>query len=337
MMYKTSLSQEKPRGSVLKVDVTSDPLVAGISLFSMLQSGPQQLEVMFAPDASKVALQALSIMRINLANNGRDVLLLLSTVRAAAPARPASRLCAHGVSHVPSAPANPGLGLGGSGSRPHPVTRPPPLTRRLVPPCQVDYAADASGPQTYFLAKLTPVTPPLPCFMHQLEPGKNPAFMAGQGAEAAGGRGVGGLSGMGAAGLPGAKLPAGEMPGLPYGAGVGGVPGGMGMPRAAMGMAAGAAGGGVSAKQRSARKADYVIVTEDTAIKNAAGAIAKVLGRVASAGLCCPVYTGALRAATPRRRRGVGQPAAVLGINDLAAAEQRSLGLPQQATQPEGL
>ncbi|GAX73661.1 hypothetical protein CEUSTIGMA_g1112.t1 [Chlamydomonas eustigma] len=41
----------------------------------------------------------------------------------------------------------------------------------------------------------------------------------------------------------------------------------------------------------SNRKADYVIVTEDTAIKNAAGAIAKVLGRVSAQGLPCPVYT----------------------------------------------
>ena len=39
------------------------------------------------------------------------------------------------------------------------------------------------------------------------------------------------------------------------------------------------------------QQADYVIVTEDTAIKNAAGAVAKVLGRVATQGHCCPVYT----------------------------------------------
>ncbi|KAJ9522687.1 hypothetical protein QJQ45_019907 [Haematococcus lacustris] len=39
------------------------------------------------------------------------------------------------------------------------------------------------------------------------------------------------------------------------------------------------------------RKADWVIVTEDTAIKNAAGAVAKVLSRVGPQGLCCPVFT----------------------------------------------
>ncbi|GFH12680.1 uncharacterized protein HaLaN_08409 [Haematococcus lacustris] len=35
----------------------------------------------------------------------------------------------------------------------------------------------------------------------------------------------------------------------------------------------------------------WVIVTEDTAIKNAAGAVAKVLSRVGPQGLCCPVFT----------------------------------------------
>jgi hypothetical protein len=80
LIYKCSLDQDKTRGSVLKIDVTSNPLVAGISLFNMFQTGTQPLEVIFTAEASKVALQALSIMRINLANNGRDVLLLLSTV-----------------------------------------------------------------------------------------------------------------------------------------------------------------------------------------------------------------------------------------------------------------
>lgn len=80
LICKCSLNQDKTRGSVLKIDVTSNPLVAGISLYNMLQTGSQPLEVIFSPAASKVAMQALSIMRINLANNGRDVLLLLSTV-----------------------------------------------------------------------------------------------------------------------------------------------------------------------------------------------------------------------------------------------------------------
>lgn len=46
-----------------------------------------------------------------------------------------------------------------------------------------------------------------------------------------------------------------------------------------------------AAARPRARKADWVIVTEDTAIKNAAGAVAKVLGRVAELGQCCPVFT----------------------------------------------
>ena len=33
------------------------------------------------------------------------------------------------------------------------------------------------------------------------------------------------------------------------------------------------------------------LLPQDTAIKNAAGAIAKVLGRVCTQGLSCPVYT----------------------------------------------
>lgn len=55
-------------------------------------------------------------------------------------------------------------------------------------------------------------------------------------------------------------------------------------------IAGGATSSAASSKLR-ARKADYVIVTEDTAIKNAAGAVTKVLTRVSVGGQCCPVYT----------------------------------------------
>ncbi|KAG2496907.1 hypothetical protein HYH03_004913 [Edaphochlamys debaryana] len=244
LIYKCSLSNDKTRGSVLKVDTNSNPLVAGISLFNMLQSGPQQLEVIFTAEACKVALQALAIMRINLANNGRDVLLLLSTV---------------------------------------------------------DYAADASGPKNYFLLKLTPITPPLPCFQHQIEALKPQvaAYM---------GPGDGGMMGhsLAAASMGAAYGKQGSMGPLHGGgmgmgggqlgmAGAGPKPHGMAPPQLAygqqMGVGAGGMGAAGSAKQQRARKADYVIVTEDTAIKNAAGAIAKVLGRVSNQGQCCPVYT----------------------------------------------
>ncbi|GFR52417.1 hypothetical protein Agub_g14989 [Astrephomene gubernaculifera] len=256
LIYKCSLNQEKPRGSVLKIDVNSNPLVAGISLFNMLQTGTQQLEVIFTAEASKVALQALSIMRINLANNGRDVLLLLSTV---------------------------------------------------------DYTADASGPKNYFLLKLTPITPPLPCFQHQIEAPKPPtAFMTPSGepsmvhAQGLASAAVGALPqhkqmhmhGGAAAVMAQGHLPAamasaaaapkahvmapGQLP-YPHGS-----PASSAMGSAAAAAAAVAAG---SSKQQRARKADYVIVTEDTAIKNAAGAVAKVLGRVSNQGQCCPVYT----------------------------------------------
>ncbi|GAX73662.1 hypothetical protein CEUSTIGMA_g1113.t1 [Chlamydomonas eustigma] len=46
-----------------------------------------------------------------------------------------------------------------------------------------------------------------------------------------------------------------------------------------------------SKQMRVLRKADFVIVNEDTAVKNAAGAITKVLSRVCSQGLSCPLYT----------------------------------------------
>ncbi|KAG2449902.1 hypothetical protein HYH02_000008 [Chlamydomonas schloesseri] len=262
LVYKCSLHQEGARGSVLKIDSSSNPLVAGISLFNMLQSGGQMLEVIFTAEASKVALQALSIMRINLANNGRDVLLLLSTV---------------------------------------------------------DYTADASGPKNYFLLKLTPITPPLPCFQHQIEANKAASAAAAAAAsssymsapEPAGMQGMGmGMGGLarpmqmhGGPGLgPPVLSPAlGPVPGAGglgmkaggLGMGVGSMQGYLPMAGAGgmgMGMAAAAAGAS-SAKQQRARKADYVIVTEDTAIKNAAGAIAKVLGRVSNQGQCCPVYT----------------------------------------------
>ncbi|GIM03220.1 hypothetical protein Vretimale_8017 [Volvox reticuliferus] len=275
LIYKCSLNQDKSRGSVLKVDVTSNPLVAGISLFQMFQTGAQPLEVIFAPEASKVALQALSIMRINLANNGRDVLLLLSTV---------------------------------------------------------DYTADASGPKNYFLLKLTPITPPLPCFQHQIEAPKSPAaFMtpAGEAAMVAHTQGLATAAGVGprpqhkqmhmhtgsalgpaaaviasghlqgamaAAAAPNAhSMATGTLSSYSHGAGAAAAAGpacSMGAAAAAAVSAAAAAGGaGGSSKQQRARKADYVIVTEDTAIKNAAGAIAKVLGRVSNQGQCCPVYT----------------------------------------------
>lgn len=51
------------------------------------------------------------------------------------------------------------------------------------------------------------------------------------------------------------------------------------------------AGASSASSKLRARKADYVIVTEDTAIKNAAGAVTKVLTRVSVLGQCCPVYT----------------------------------------------
>ncbi|EFJ48944.1 hypothetical protein VOLCADRAFT_90275 [Volvox carteri f. nagariensis] len=263
LIYKCSLNQDKTRGSVLKVDVTSNPLVAGISLFQMFQAGTQPLEVIFTAEASKVAMQAVSIMRINLANNGRDVLLLLSTV---------------------------------------------------------DYTADASGPKNYFLLKLSSITPPLPCFQHQIEATKPPtAFMApaGDGTLVAHTPGLPAAAGVGAIpqhkqlhvhtgsslGPPAAVIASGHLPvamaqaaatksqsvtpapmAYPHGqagAGAAASTGPMGLPAAAAG----------SSKQQRARKADYVIVTEDTAIKNAAGAIAKVLGRVSNQGQCCPVYT----------------------------------------------
>ncbi|KXZ51069.1 hypothetical protein GPECTOR_14g54 [Gonium pectorale] len=247
LIYKCSLNQEKTRGSVLKVDVTSNPLVAGISLFNMFQSGSQQLEVIFTPEASKVALQALSIMRINLANNGRDVLLLLSTV---------------------------------------------------------DYTADASGPKNYFLLKLTPITPPLPCFQHQIEAPKAPTAFMGQAGESSmvpqglAASGVGPMQqhkpmhmhagpGLGP-GMPHGHL-AGAMGAGPKPHGMGQLPYGPAAGVGPMGVSVAASAGG--SKQQRARKADYVIVTEDTAIKNAAGAIAKVLGRVSNQGQCCPVYT----------------------------------------------
>lgn len=65
---------------------------------------------------------------------------------------------------------------------------------------------------------------------------------------------------------------------------------GSSLPGPGMSTSAMAATGGAAGRAR-ARKADWVIVTEDTAIKNAAGAVAKVLGRVAGQGLCCPVFT----------------------------------------------
>ncbi|GLC36973.1 hypothetical protein PLESTB_000172600 [Pleodorina starrii] len=271
LIYKCSLNQDKTRGSVLKVDVTSNPLVAGISLFQMFTTQTQPLEVIFAAEASKVALQALSIMRINLANNGRDVLLLLSTV---------------------------------------------------------DYTADASGPKNYFFLKLTPITPPLPCFQHQIEaPKPQASFMtpAGDAAMMAHTQGLAATAaGVSVGALPRHKqmhmhsgpglgpaapvMPPGHLPGVmaavaagpkpPHGLGPGPLSYGHGAPpgaASALGAAAVAAaaagGGGGSSKQQRARKADYVIVTEDTAIKNAAGAIAKVLGRVSNQGQCCPVYT----------------------------------------------
>ena len=200
-----------------------------------------------------------------------------------------------------------------------PLTAICPSNRLPLPPSpQVDYTADASGPKNYFLLKLTPITPPLPCFQHQIEANKAAAASGSyMSAEAAGMQGMGmGMPGLarpmqmhGGPGLgPPVLSPAlGPVPG---GGGLGGMKGGgLGvgvgvgpmqqyMPMSAgggmnMGMAAAAAAaaGASSAKQQRARKADYVIVTEDTAIKNAAGAIAKVLGRVSNQGQCCPVYT----------------------------------------------
>ncbi len=233
LIFKCSINPDlaKSRGQVLKMDASSNPLVAGISLFNMVQTGNQQLEVIFTAEASKVALQALSIMRINLANNGRDVLLLLSTV---------------------------------------------------------DYTADASGPKNYFLLKLTPITPPLPCFQHQIEAPKTaPSFappaepkmhpMAHAHPHAPAGMSL-------TMAPPPMKAPH-------MGAAKGGIAMGPYGPAGMAPAAAAAAAAANSAKQQRARKADYVIVTEDTAIKNAAGAIAKVLGRVSNQGQCCPVYT----------------------------------------------
>ncbi len=54
--------------------------------------------------------------------------------------------------------------------------------------------------------------------------------------------------------------------------------------------AAAAAAAAAAGNRLRARKADWVIVTEDTAIKNAAGAVAKVLSRMAPQGYCCPVF-----------------------------------------------
>jgi len=69
---------------------------------------------------------------------------------------------------------------------------------------------------------------------------------------------------------------------------------------------------GVKQPQRN-RKADYVIVTEDTSIKNAAGAIAKVLSRVCDQGVCCPVFT----------ERKTGQPSGVVSVAVKAIAVAR--------------
>lgn len=179
---------------------------------------------------------------------------------------------------------------------------------------QVDYTADASGPQNYFLLKLTPITPPLPCFRHQLEPPKPPANYFSPNGEAAL---VAHSQGLASACLPhhnhvhlhtgaalgptGAIVGPGHLPNVAISATSAVKPhsisytttpaasaGGMGGSAAAVAAASTVAG---SSKQQRARKADYVIVTEDTAIKNAAGAIAKVLGRVSNQGQCCPVYT----------------------------------------------
>lgn len=304
LVYKCSFSPEvaKARGQVLKMEATSNPLVAGLSLFNMLQSSSQQLEVIFTADAAKVALQALAIMRINLSNNGRDVLLLASTI---------------------------------------------------------EYAADASGPKNYYLLKLTPTTPTLPCFQHQIDLPKptgvaaspyasgepsmvgrmqhsahKPYGAADQGMQHHSGMlspyMVAGSAGMGGAGKLGAPhhhhhhqlhpAAASPMLGMHAHGGTqhhhlltglaqqqqhpkGGPMGGLGAVSAAAAAAAaygsGAAGPLLPSvpghqqqhKQARARKADYVIVTEDTAIKNAAGAVAKVLGRVSNQGQCCPVYT----------------------------------------------
>lgn len=153
-------------------------------------------------------------MRINLANNARDVLLLASTI---------------------------------------------------------EYAADAAGLKTYFLLKLTPTSPPLPCFQHQIElPKVQQATFINGGSEQ-------GMMG---------RIPGGAGAGIARGFDQRMAPGMM-----AQGPAPAFPAMGTGAKQTRARKADYVIVTEDTAIKNAAGAVAKVLGRVYSQGICCPMYT----------------------------------------------
>eukprot|EP00798_Chlamydomonas_sp_ICE-L_P018771 gene18771-25306_t len=46
-----------------------------------------------------------------------------------------------------------------------------------------------------------------------------------------------------------------------------------------------------SLKASKLKRADYVIVTEETPVKNAAGALAKVLGRMSHLGQGCPLYT----------------------------------------------
>ena len=55
---------------------------------------------------------------------------------------------------------------------------------------------------------------------------------------------------------------------------------------------------------------------QDTAIKNAAGAIAKVLGRVCTQGLSCPVYT----------ERKTEQAAGVISVAVKVSGEGRSSG-----------
>lgn len=59
LIYRCSVSPElaKARGQVLKVASDSNPLVAGLSLFNMLQSSTQPLEIIFTAEAAKVALQ----------------------------------------------------------------------------------------------------------------------------------------------------------------------------------------------------------------------------------------------------------------------------------------